>query len=45
MGDIMSSNKMTTDKLKGHNQDIEHENYDKEDREHGRHEMAARQEQ
>jgi hypothetical protein len=41
MGDIMSSNKMTTDKLKGHNQDIEHENYDKEDREHGRYEMVG----
>jgi hypothetical protein len=37
----MSSNKMTADKLKGHNQGIEHENYDKENREHGRHEMVG----
>ena len=37
----MSSNKMTTDKLKGQNQDIERENYDKEDMEHGRHEMVG----
>ena len=37
----MSSNKMTTDKLKGQNQDIEHDNYDKEDREHGPHEIVG----
>jgi hypothetical protein len=37
----MSSNKMTADKLKGHNQDIEHENYDKENMEHERHEMVG----
>jgi hypothetical protein len=37
----MSSNKITTDKLKGHNQDIGHENYDKENREHGRHEIVC----
>jgi hypothetical protein len=37
----MSSNKMTADKLKGHSQGIEHENYDKENREHGRHEMVG----
>jgi len=32
---------MTADKLKGHNQGIEHENYDKDNREHGRHEMVG----
>ena len=32
---------MTADKLKRHNQDIEHENYDKENMEHERHEMVG----